>query len=121
MAIVIDNTTGSIAGVTQPMGVGAAVASTDALQASQALGFGQTWQSVTRTSGTTYTNSTGKPIELKVRFAASTTVQVTIGGYAFGATSTTTTTTRHETFIVPIGATYVITVSAGSISTDELR
>lgn len=26
------------------------------------LGVGQTWQAVTRTSGTTYTNTTGKPI-----------------------------------------------------------
>ena len=33
-----------------------------ALAAMSSLGYGQTWQTVTRTSGTTYYNTTGKPI-----------------------------------------------------------
>ena len=32
--------------------------------ASQSIGIGQTWQSVTRTAGVTYTNTTGRPIML---------------------------------------------------------
>lgn len=34
----------------------------NALDAMQSLGYGQTWQNVTRTAGTTYYNTTGKPI-----------------------------------------------------------
>ena len=35
-----------------------------ASSASQSIGIGQTWQSVTRTAGVTYTNTTGRPIML---------------------------------------------------------
>jgi hypothetical protein len=37
-----------------------------ALTAMSSFGYGQTWQTVTRTSGTTYYNTTGKPIMWKV-------------------------------------------------------
>ena len=38
----------------------------NALDAMMSLGYGQTWQNVTRTSGTTYYNTTGKPIKISV-------------------------------------------------------
>ena len=38
-----------------------------ALTAMSSLGYGQTWQSVTRNSGTTYYNTTGKPIDYAVQ------------------------------------------------------
>jgi hypothetical protein len=40
----------------------------NALSAMSSLGYGQTWQAVTRTSGTTYYNTTGKQINLIVLF-----------------------------------------------------
>lgn len=49
MAITIDPAAGSIAGVTQPMGVGAAIADTDAIQRQQKITLGTT---VATTSGT---------------------------------------------------------------------
>jgi len=67
---------------------------------------GQTWQTVTRVSGTTYTNSTGKPIF----------VAITIGGGtasfvvdAVTVVPSTSTTQVPMTFIVPAGSTYSCT------------
>ena len=37
-----------------------------ALASMSSLGYGQTWQTVTRVSGTTYYNTTGKPIKISV-------------------------------------------------------
>jgi hypothetical protein len=52
-----------------------------ALAAMSSLGFGQSWQSVTRTAGTTYYNTTGKPIVLNVRYTSGTgTIQITVNG-----------------------------------------
>ena len=92
---------------------------------------GQTWQVVTRTSGTTYTNSTGKPIMVSVRISSNVGVRgqtditinsgtaITIadsyggasaGGYGGGS------------IIVPVGATYVLTdTTVLSRTTNELR
>jgi len=50
-----------------------------AVAAMSSLGFGQTWQNVTRTSGTTYYNTTGKPILLSARFVlGATPSQITV-------------------------------------------
>jgi len=50
------------------------------------VGIGQTWQTVTRTAGVTYTNSTGKPICFLMSFGtgsgATDIVILTIGGTA---------------------------------------
>jgi hypothetical protein len=76
-------------------------------------GSGQTWQAVTRASGTTYTNSTGKPI---MTFMASATGNTTmlidtlpvsaIGQYGIQA-------------IIPNGSTYRFTGTISSVY--ELR
>lgn len=81
------------------------------------LGVGQTWQNVTgsRASGTTYTNSTGKPIQINVvigvsGFSGSYSRSVTVGGVVLASDSTT-----GQTFvsaIVPTGATYSFIASA---------
>ena len=42
-----------------------------ALAAMSSLGYGQTWQTVSRTSGTTYYNTTGKPITVGIVFITS--------------------------------------------------
>lgn len=58
-----------------------------ALAAMSSLGYGQTWQSVTRTAGTTYYNTTGKPIMMSVTASGTSTgamnITPTIGGVSF--------------------------------------
>lgn len=56
----------------------------NALTAMSSLGYGQIWQNVTgsRIAGTTYYNTTGKPIMLLILSTASTTQTVTINGVA---------------------------------------
>jgi len=45
---------------------------------SQQLGVGQTWQAVTRTSGTSYQNTTGRPIVISFRATTSGTVKLEV-------------------------------------------
>lgn len=73
----------------------------------QYVGVGQTWQNVTgsRTTGTTYTNSTGKPIMVAIS-AGTATLAYTINGIAF---STVATSYGQCSFVVPNGITYSVT------------
>ena len=80
------------------------------------LGHNQTRQDVTasRSSGVTYTNSTGKPIEVKLSVGA----DVTGGAYSYTVAGITTNSSIYAhlvsvTFIVQNGATYSFT-NAGS-------
>lgn len=93
-----------------------------------ALGWGQTWQDVTgsRASGTTYTNSTGRPIMVAVTAGSGTSSSVIVivagaeivrqllqvGGAAFQASAS---------FIVPHGETYAVSVSPSIANWRELR
>lgn len=78
------------------------------------LGYGQTWQTVTRVSGTTYTNTTGKPIFLmySVTSGVSTagSITVTIGGigvvYSYIPAITSVSNSAWVSGIVPPGSTY---------------
>lgn len=94
-------------------------------QAGSGLGVGQTWQVVTRTSGTTYYNTTGKPIMVFARENNTSTFSISIsvngvvafaqsgaggGGCTMGAIA-----------IVPPGNSYVITAGAGILFASELR
>ena len=77
------------------------------------LGIGQTWQSMlgSRALGTTYTNSTGKPIEVSVSTNASSdtnSLEVTVGGVSILNDRSSSGTSGHATFIVPAGATYSV-------------
>ena len=75
------------------------------------IGIGQTWQTVTRTSGVTYTNSTGKPIMfytgLVVASTTNFTVYVSINGAANITIATCTlpsgTAQGTGTIIIPTG------------------
>lgn len=85
------------------------------------LGIGQTWQNVgaSRAIATTYTNSTGRPIQLAVSVGINTasawvnlivdgsTVARSAGTYAVGAGVEIT------GVIIPAGSTYSVTVSSG--------
>lgn len=94
------------------------------------IGTNQTWQAVSRTSGVTYTNTTGRPIML-VRSSvssasANTGASISIdGGTAFifsRAGSAYGPASAAGAVIIPNGSTYVVTdILPGTISTFELR
>lgn len=96
------------------------------------LGVGQTWTDVTssRTAGTTYTNSTGKPIVVSVlgnqQTAAVLTASIAVNGSVvnslqLGATANGIAGKPSATAIVPPGATYLVTLSGGISAWWELR
>lgn len=82
------------------------------------LGSGQSWAAATITSGTTYTNSTGKPIMIKADVIGNSGVQayvsLTINGAAVGKITDANapagvSSTTVGTAVIPTGATYVLT------------
>lgn len=113
MPIVLDGT----AGITYPAGSVGTIAS---------LGDGQTWQALagSRAIGTTYTNSTGKPIMVYIRCNINSVGNVVVltinsavsnvGGNAsangYGSTTTG---------VVPPGQTYVVSAISGGGSISE--
>lgn len=90
---------------------------------SPAIGSGQTWQDVTgsRVSGTTYTNSTGKAIQVYVGSVAGAgnTISIVVSGVAIASFTEGADSNQCTSFIVPVGATYSITGSFNKWS--ELR
>jgi len=84
------------------------------------LGVNQTWQSVTRAIGTTYTNSTGKPITVAITASCSAGLSVqglTINGVAVYAASVNVATAASGfSLIVPDGATYVTLTNGGTLT-----
>jgi hypothetical protein len=91
-----------------------------ALNAMSSLGYGQTWQTVTRTSGVTYYNTTGKPI----LFAANSVnlsggFTLTVNGATALTNAASAVTVMVGPVVIPAGASYVCTHAAVSIT--ELR
>lgn len=89
-----------------------------------AIGFGQTWQTVTRALNTTYTNSTGRPIMIAISTnqVSSGTSTFTVGGvqiYNLNASSIGEGCAYSA--IIPAGATYVIGGTATIRTASELR
>ena len=65
--------------------VAGSVTATQLATAVQPIGVGQTWQAVTRTVGTTYTNTTGRTIAISLYGSGGTgTTSLTIGGVVVG-------------------------------------
>jgi hypothetical protein len=92
------------------------------------LGVVQTWQDVTgsRAAATTYTNSTGRPIQVAIYAGAASggTITLTIAGLQVGqhTNGTAVNNTGQVVGIVPIGATYSITLSSWTLTAwRELR
>jgi hypothetical protein len=85
------------------------------------LGTGQTWQVVTRTAGTTYTNSTGKPIVWEIIWGANSTLTFTVQSITREGLASPAGNQQMATFIVPPSATYSFTGTSGFISNRELR
>jgi hypothetical protein len=101
-----------------------------ALTAMSSIGYGQTWQSVTRTSATTYYNTTGRPIFLTQFAAVNNTsasgTSITINGIVvsstIGAASGIGMGQRlSQSVIIPSSASYVLTGAAGTADVFELR
>lgn len=97
------------------------------------LGVGQSWADVTsqRVSGTTYTNSTGKPICISVVVSAATAgsavafqvfVNTMLVGHQVVLGGTSTVAFSSSSIIVPNGSTYRLSMAQGTISSwTELR
>jgi hypothetical protein len=95
----------------------------------EVFGFDQTWQDVTgsRTSGVTYTNTTGKPIVVCVwsSLASGGQLSLMIDGIQVGLALEADSATSYGNVIaiVPDGSTYTITKSGGGVlgTWSELR
>ena len=85
----------------------------------------QSWQNVasSRTSGTTYTNTTGSPIMVMTSAnLASGHINVQVQGAATTYNQRYTDWTIAPTFVVPNGHTYIVTASDATVDTwNELR
>lgn len=86
------------------------------------LGAGQTEQAFTigtaRINGTTYTNTTGRPIEVTIGFASGSSISFTVNGMIKISGTTAASVFFCTSFIVPSGATYSAT---GAFVWTELR
>lgn len=84
------------------------------------IGVNQTWQNVigSRTSGTTYTNSTSKPIVVSVTTGGAGVASLVIGGVTVATLAAGA--QQQISGIVPVGATYVVTTTTAQ-SWAELR
>lgn len=96
-----------------------------AMTAMQSLGYGQTWQTVTRTLTTTYYNTTGKPIFLQATAtgasAGSARIKATItsGASSYDVTASEAAapgTTSTLYVVIPPGASYVLSNQSGTFS-----
>ncbi len=92
-----------------------------ALNAMSSLGYGQTWQNVfgSRASGTTYYNTTGKPILVQVNttLAANSELNPVVGGVTLAGTNFSVTGggKAYVTFIVQPSQSYSVTLGLGTI------
>lgn len=90
-----------------------------------AVGVNQTWQNVagSRAIGTTYTNTTGRPIVVKVSYGlvSGNGLKLTVGGVDVAFMSGNSATVIYQTIEaeVPSGATYVLSYFVGSSSTAQ--
>lgn len=99
-----------------------------ALAAMSSIGYGQTWQDVTgsRASGTTYYNTTGKPIAISIRIGitGTSTNYLAVNGVTIAQNSGNGTGSgvAQIVAIVPPGGNYLYTAGGGSvIAWNELR
>lgn len=100
-------------------------------QSLQSIGHGQKWQLVTRTPGTTYYNTTGKPIMINFNGIASSLnqeiiVDITVNGITFGmaydGSATGATSRAAGRTIIPAGASYSVAhTGVGTHQYTELR
>jgi len=99
-----------------------------ALTSMSSLGYGQNWQGVTRTSGTTYYNTTGKPIAVFLNLISTSANQglnLVVGGVTLHSSANTISSPAANYvytvfFIVSVGESWVAT-TASTINASEKR
>lgn len=88
------------------------------LKKHSSIGVGQTWQNFlgSRAANTTYTNTTGRPIMVSVgvRDAGAYMTEIYVNGVLIGSWDQPTSIRYVQTFIVPAGATYMVSGNAGA-------
>lgn len=104
----------------------ALVARVEALESRpRALGEGQAWQDLkaSRATNTTYTNTTGRSIAVSVALYdnGSYASSIYVNGVVIGWWDQPTAITYTQTFLVPPGATYMVSGNAGSPSGNTLQ
>lgn len=82
----------------------------------ESIGVGQTWQDVTasRAAGTTYTNSTGKPIMVSIEVSSSATNALIIDGITISEISDSDGMGSTVQGIVPNNSTYLLSVGGAT-------
>lgn len=95
-------------GVTQTYIASGAVDSGQLATAVQPLGVGQTWQDVSasRVAGTTYTNTTGRPIFVSILSQVNTNTTIVVNGVNVSAANPGASNRSGMSAIVPSGGTY---------------
>ena len=91
-----------------------------AFAAMSSLGYGQTWQSVTRTAGTTYYNTTGKPIAFSAYPTSTGGLDIIVDGLTVIGSNTLSGSIVPVFTIIPINASYAFSGSA-TFAARELR
>jgi hypothetical protein len=104
---------------TAPVGTKNTQVATTAFAMGAGVGSNQTWQDVksNRALGTTYTNSTGKPIIVSVRYEITgIAVSMIVDGVTVASfyNSTNSQLGVTQQVVVPNGSTYTVTASSGS-------
>lgn len=94
-----------------------------ALAALSSLGYGQSWQDVkaSRALGTTYYNTTGKPIVVSVNIGGTATTTATVNGVVAQAADCTASVNASITVEVPHGHSYVVANGTSISRWAELR
>jgi hypothetical protein len=106
--------------LTLPAATGTVAITTDFKE----IGVGQTWQTVTRVLGTTYTNSTDKPIMIAVTITqvSGGNATFTVGGVQiYNFVPDNISESAVYSAIIPSGSTYVLGGTATITSVAELR
>lgn len=85
------------------------------------FGAGQTWQTVARTSGTPYYNTTGRDILLMITAAAATTGTMVVGSYTFPVTGGGGITLNYGPYKIGPGESYTYTQVGGTFVASERR
>ncbi len=91
-----------------------------ALASMSSIGYGQTWQTVTRTSGTTYYNTTGKPIFIAYEKSTTGSCELIVNGVTVGnAFGNAGVAIGFVSAVIPVGASYSLNATAAAVR--ELR
>lgn len=92
------------------------------VQSDASLGYGQTWQNVfaSRASGTTYYNTTGKPIYMIINSNHTAGITLTINGTVV-YTQVANAVRDTNSFVIPVGVSYAYTASTAIYTWSELR